>query len=106
MEDDDFIKSSKLKSFLYKIKKNELTLSLMPGEDLEKNKELVDKPLAYDQNSETMTPVEASELVYMSGMILVPNGDIERAFVLDQIRSQDKTISYEASSSEGMKRRS
>ena len=41
MEDDDFIKSSEFKSFLCKIKQNELTLSLMPWEDPDKNKELV-----------------------------------------------------------------
>lgn len=48
MEDDDFIKSSKFKFFLYRINKNELRLSLMPGEDPKKNEELVDKFLAYD----------------------------------------------------------
>ena len=82
-EDDDFIKSSEFKSFLYRVKKNELTLSLMPGEDLEKNKELVDKLLAYDPDSETMTLAEARELVHRSVMILVPGWDIERAFVLE-----------------------
>ena len=51
MEDDDFIKLSKFNFFLYRVKKNELTLSLMPGEDLGKNKELVDKLLAYDLDS-------------------------------------------------------
>ena len=104
MEDDDFIKSSEFKSFLYKIKQNELTLSLMPGEDPEKNHELVEKLLAYDPESETMTPAEARELVHISGMILIPNWDIEKAFVLDQMRIQDKAVSYEATGSEGFKR--
>ena len=47
-----------------------------------------------------MTPVEAKELVQRSGMILVPGQDIEKAFVLDQIRRQDKAISYEEISSD------
>ena len=63
MDDDDFIKSSKFKSFLYKVKQNELTLILMPREDAEKTKELVEKLLAYDLDSDTMTPIEARELV-------------------------------------------
>ena len=51
-----------------------------------------------------MTPAKARELVHMSGMILIPNQDIEKVFVLDQMRRQDKAISYEASGSEGLKR--
>ena len=78
----------------------------MSGEDPKKNKELVEKLLAYDPESETMTPAEARELVHRSGMILILNWDIGKAFVLDQLRRQDKTISYEATSSEGFKRRS
>ena len=104
MEDDDFIKSSEFKSFFYKIKQNELTLSLFPREDPEKNREMVDKLLAYDLESETMTPAEARQLVHRSGMILIPNYDIEKAFFLDQMRRQDKAISYEASGNEGLKR--
>ena len=37
-------------------------------------------------------------------MILIPNWDIEKSFFLDQMRRHEKTISYEASSSEGLKR--
>ena len=48
------VKSDEFKSFMYKIRQNKLILSLMPGEDLKKNKELVDKLLAYDPNSEIM----------------------------------------------------
>ena len=55
----------------------------MPGEDLEKNKELVEKFLAYAPKSETITPIEARELVHRSVMILIPNWDIEKAFFLD-----------------------
>ena len=55
----------------------------MPGEDPKKNQELVEKFLAYDPESETMTPIEARELVHRSGMILIPNWDIEKAFILD-----------------------
>ena len=104
MGDDDFIKSLEFQSFLYKVKHNEITLSLMPGEDPKKTKELVDNLLAYAPDSETMTLVEAKELVQRSGMIFVPSWDIERAFVLDQIRRQDKAISYEATSSDDLKR--
>ena len=75
----------------------------MLGEDTKKTKELVDKLLAYDLDSETMTPTEAKELVQRSGMILVLEWDIEKNFLLDQIRRQDKEISYEATSSDGLK---
>ena len=51
-----------------------------------------------------MTPTKAKELVHRSGMILIPNWDIEKAFVLDQLRRQDKIISYEAIGSDGFKR--
>lgn len=67
----------------------------MPGEDPENNKELVDKLLAYDPDSETMTPIEARKLVHRSGMILVPRWDIERSFVLDQMRRKDKENNYD-----------
>ena len=76
----------------------------MQGEDPEKNKELVDKLLAYDPERETMTLAKARELVHRSGMILIPNQNIEKAFFLDQMRRQDKAISYEASGNEGLKR--
>lgn len=58
----------------------------MLGEDPEKNKELVEKLLSYNPESETMTPAKARELVHRSGMILIPNWDIEKDFVLDQMR--------------------
>lgn len=51
-----------------------------------------------------MTSTKARELVHRSGMILVLGWDIERAFVLDQIRRPDKVVNYEATSSEGLKR--
>ena len=73
MEDDDFIKSYEFKSFLYKVKQNELTLSLNPREYVEKTKDLVEKLLAYDPDTETMTLAEARELVQRSGKIIVPN---------------------------------
>ena len=79
-------------------------MRIMLGEDLEKTKELVDKLLAYDPNSKTMAPAEAKELVQRSGMILVPSWDIKRAFILDQIKWQEKVISYEATNSDGLKR--
>ena len=63
MKDDDFIKSFEFKRFLYKMKQNELTLSLKPTKDVEKTKELVEKLLAYYLGSETMTPIEVRELV-------------------------------------------
>ena len=47
------------KSFLYKVKQNEFSLSLKLGEEEEKTKELVENLLAYDLDSETMTIEEA-----------------------------------------------
>ena len=58
-KNDDFIKSLEFKSFLYKVKQNELTLSLKPSEDAEKPKELVEKLLACDLDSQTMAPTKA-----------------------------------------------
>ena len=51
-------------------------MSLMPGEYPKKTKELVNKLLAYDLDSQTMTPIEARELVHRGDMILVPGWDI------------------------------
>ena len=51
-----------------------------------------------------MTPIEARELVERSGIIIVLGWDIERAFVLEQIKRQDKEINFEATSSDGLKR--
>ena len=44
-------------------------MSIKVGKDEEKMKELVKKLVAYDLDSESMTPVEARELVERSGMI-------------------------------------
>ena len=86
LEDDEFIKSFEFKRFLYKVKQNELTLNIKPREDQEKTKELVERLLAYDLDSEIVTPTKARDLVERSGMLIVPGWDIKREFMLDKIR--------------------
>lgn len=73
IEDDEFIKTAEFKSFLYKVRQNELTLALKPRESKEKTRELVEKLLAYDPESEEMTPTEARDFVQTSGMFLIPS---------------------------------
>ena len=72
MEDDEFFKSTKCKSFLYKVKQSDLVLKLKPRELEEKRQEIVEKLHAYDPKSEVMTPGKARDLVQRSGMLLVP----------------------------------
>ena len=43
-----------------------------------------------------MTPIEAIIFVKMSGMLLVSSSNLEKAFMLDQIKKQEDSISYEA----------
>ena len=56
---------------------------------------MVQKLQAYDPNSESLTIEEARELVQRSGMIVFPGWDISSSFLLDQMRRQQKSISYE-----------
>lgn len=56
---------------------------------------MVQKLQAYDPNSESLTVEEARELVQRSGMIVFPGWDISSSFLLDQMRRQEKSISYE-----------
>lgn len=104
MEDDDFIKSPEFKGLLYKIKQNELTLSLRLEDDKEKTREMVRKLIEYDPESEEMSTSKVRELVQRSGMNLTPTWDLEQAFMLDQIRRHDKAISFEAYATEGLTR--
>lgn len=102
IEDGEFIKSIKFKSFLYKIKQSELVLKMKLGESNEKKQELIEKLHAYDPESEVLE--EARDLVQRSVMLLVPRWDLEQAFMLDQIRLQESAISYEAYCASGMQR--
>lgn len=95
MKDDDFIKSEEFKSFMYKLKQNELSLHVKPRDTDEKVTEMVQKLQAYDPNSESLTIEEARELVQRSGVIVFPEWDISSSFLLDQMRRQEKSISYE-----------
>ena len=95
MKDVDFIKSEEFKSFLYKLKQNELSLHVKHRVTDEKVTEMVQKLQAYDPNSESLTIEEARELVQRSGLIVFPGWDISSSFLLDQMRRQEKSISYE-----------
>ena len=66
--------------------------------------ELIEKLQAYDHESEVMTLEEARDLVQRSGMLLVPDWDLEQAFMLDQIKRQENAISYEEIGARGLKR--
>ena len=95
MKDDDFIKSEEFKKIPYKIKQNELSFHVKLGDTNEKVSKMVQKLQAYDPNSESLTIEEARELVQRSGMIVFPGWDISSSFLLDQMRRQEKSISYE-----------
>ena len=56
---------------------------------------MVQKLEEYDPASETLTPEEGRELIRRSGMILFPGWKINSSFLLDQIRKQEKSISFE-----------
>ena len=104
LEDDAFTESIEFKSLLQKVNKNELKLKLRPRESKEKIKDLIKKLLAYDLESEQVTPTEAKDLVQKSGMLLILGWDLERAFIFDQIRRQDKVVTYKAFGVEGLQR--
>lgn len=92
MEYDDFLKSTKFKSLLYKVMQSELVLKLKPREFEENLQELMDKLHAYDLESEVMSLAEVRDLVQISGMILVPLWDLEQAFMLDQIKRKENFL--------------
>ena len=66
-----------------------------PGDTKEKVAELAQKMQEYDLASETLTPEDARELVRRSGMLLFPGWEISSSFLLDQIRKQEKSTSFE-----------
>lgn len=57
--------------------------------------ELVNKLQDYDPGSETMIVDEARDLVKRSGILFFPGWEISSSFLLDQIRRQDKSLSFE-----------
>ena len=83
MSDDNFIKSDEFKSFLFKIKQNELALQMKPGDSDEVVVGLVQKLQEYDPASEALTVEEARDLVTRSGVIVFPGWDINSSFLLD-----------------------
>ena len=56
---------------------------------------LVQKLQEYDPASEALTVEEERDLVTRSGMIFFPGWDISSSFLLDQMRRQEKSISFE-----------
>ena len=95
VNDDTFIKTKEFKEFLFKVKQNELSLQMTPGDTEEKVTEMIQRLQEYDPTSETLTPKEGKELVRRSGMLLFPRWEISSSFLLDQIRKQEKSISFE-----------
>lgn len=94
-KDDAFIKTEEFKQFLYKIKQSELVLQMGPGDSADKITEMVNKLQDYDPSSETLTFDEARDLVRRSGMLLFLGWEISSSFFLDQIRRQERAISFE-----------
>lgn len=90
--------------FLFKLKQNQLFLTLQSEDSDEKVAELVEKLQVYDPNGETLTIEEARDLVKRSGMLLLPGWDLSSSFMLDQIRRQEKSISFEAFGPRGLQR--
>ena len=95
LKDDAFIKTEEFNNFLFKVKQNELSLQMALGDTQEKVAEMVQKLQEYDPTSETLTPMEGRELLRRSGMLLFPGWEINSSFLLDQIRKQEKSISFE-----------
>ena len=56
---------------------------------------MIQKLQDYDLASETLTPEEGRELIIRSGLLLFPRWEISSSFLLDQIRRQDRSISFE-----------
>ena len=95
MDDDNFINSNEFKSFLFKIKRNELKFQIKPGDLDKKIVGLIQKLQEYDPANETLTIEEARDLVRRSGMIILPRWDLSSSFLLDQIWRQEQSVSFE-----------
>ena len=65
------------------------------GDTQEKVAEMVQRLQEYDPTSETLTLEEGRELVRRSRMLLFIGWEINSLFLLDQIRKQEKSISFE-----------
>ena len=65
------------------------------GDCDEKISEMVMKLQAYDPDCETLIVEEARELVRRSGIRLLHRWDLNSSFMLDQIRRQEKSVSFE-----------
>ena len=68
---------------------------MTPGDTQEKVAKMVQRLQEYDPASETLTPEEGRELVRRSGMLLFPGWETSSSFLLDQIRKQEKFVSFE-----------
>ena len=65
---------------------------------------MVQKLQDYDPASETLTPKEGKELIRRSGLLLFSRWEISSSFLLDQIRKQEKSISFEDTNMFGEKK--
>ena len=63
MSDDKLIRIEEFKSFLFKMKQNELSLQMKPGNSNEVVAKLVQKPQEYDPTKETLNVEETRDLV-------------------------------------------
>lgn len=70
-------------------------MMISPGDSNEKVAELIKKLQEYDPNSEILPVDEARELVKRSEMLIFSSWEMSSSFLLDQIRRQDKSISFE-----------
>ena len=80
---------------------NELSLQFQLGDSPEKIVELVHQLQENDPNSEKLTIEEARALVMRSGMLLFPRWEPSSSFMLDQIRKQDRSVSFEGTNITG-----
>lgn len=93
MEDGSFIKIDEFKSFLIKLKQNELRKELDLGEGgKEKNEQIVQALQQYDPNNEDLMVGQARFLVENSGMLLLTGWDIHSTFIIDQIIRQSDPL--------------
>lgn len=70
-------------------------MQIKPGDSNEKVEEMVKRLQEYDTKSETLTIEEVRELIKRSGMIIFLGWEDNSSFFLDQMRRQEKTISFE-----------
>ena len=67
---------------------------MAPRDNEKKVAELVQKLRDYDPSNETLTIDEARDLIKRSGMLLFSGWEIRSSFLLNQIKRQERYVSF------------